>query len=172
MKILVINGTSREGNNSSKVSAYIAELISRRDDIDVKVVSPEQFDLPLDGGGKDPKYTESVEHADGFVIVIPEYNHFMPGSLKRLLDSESDHYQKKPVLLAGVSAGLFGGARALTSSLSAIRRLGFILMRDDLYFPSVGEMFDENGKSKDDSADERVNGALDELVWYINALRK
>jgi NAD(P)H-dependent FMN reductase len=50
-------------------------------------------------------------HADGFIIVSPEYNHSYPGELKMLLDMLFSQYAHKPVGICGVSSGAWGGTR-------------------------------------------------------------
>lgn len=123
-----------------------------------------------DSDAKDPKYTKITAEADGFVIVVPEYNHSFPGSLKRMLDSEYGNYRRKPVVLAGVSSGAFGGVRAIHSLVPVLRELGLVVLHADLHFPRVQDLFDEKGKLNDDNYKQRIKKSLDELLWFSKAL--
>lgn len=60
-------------------------------------------------------FKRQIREADGVVIVTPEYNWSIPGVLKNALDwvSREDKVMiGKPVLIAGVSAGMMGTIRA------------------------------------------------------------
>ena len=102
LHIPVIVGTTRPGRQSLPVAKFIFEIISKMDSVTTELVDPKDFNMPFDGNdkeNKDPKYTAITEKADGFFIVVPEYNHSFPGTLKRLLDSELKNYIHKPVAL-------------------------------------------------------------------------
>src|SRR6266404_5897350 len=127
LTIAVLAGTTRVQRESIKAARYVAEFGKQRSDIDIIFVDPEDFNFPGDGNdpeGKDPRYSEITARADAFFIVTPEYNHSFPGTLKRMLDSELKNYIHKPVAFAGVSNGIFGGARALEALTLTIREMG------------------------------------------------
>jgi len=174
LKIAVIQGTTREKRESIKVSKLIVEVGNSIEDVEAILVDPTEFDLPFDGNdteAKDPEYTKITEEADAFFIVIPEYNHTYPGSLKRLLDSEFDNYIHKPVAFAGVSSGQWGGVRAIESIITAIRQMGMTITFTDVQFPNVGKLFDENGKLLNDKYIDRVERVYSELIWMAKAMR-
>ncbi len=170
----VIQGTSREQRQSILVSQLIVSILSKREGVRTELVDPQELSLPLDGNGddaKDPRYTKITAEADGFLIVVPEYNHSFPGSLKRVLDSELQNYKRKPVAFAGVSAGPWGGVRAIQSLVQAVREMGLVATTSDVPFPSVQDLFDEDGTLTDDAYIRRVNRTIDELVWYARTLQ-
>ena len=178
LTIAVLVGTTREKRESIKVANYIVKSIQQLPDIEIILVDPKDFNFPGDGNdpeGKDPRYTEITAKADAFFIVTPEYNHSFPGSLKRMIDSELANYNHKPVAFAGVSNGSWGGTRAIESLVPAVRETGLIALSWDVYFPSVQDIFDENGDPKPEFA-ERYNRQLPklfkELIWLANLLKK
>lgn len=147
--IAVLGGTTRVQRESIKAAHYIADFARKLPDVNVIFVDPKDFNFPGDGNdpeGKDPRYSEIVAKADGFFIVTPEYNHSFPGSLKRMLDSELELYNHKPVAFAGASNGNWGGVRAVESLLTAVRETGLVTLSWDVYFPYVQKIFDENGQ--------------------------
>ena len=174
--IPVLEGTKREQRKSILVAKFIVRVLETYDEVETKLVDPKDFNFPGDGNdpeGKDPKYTKITEKADGFFIVVPEYNHSFPGSLKRMLDSELKNYIHKPAAFAGVSSGMIGGARAIESLTSPIREMGLVATFTDVHFPRVKELFDENGEIKDkETYTERVKKSIDELLWMAKALKK
>ena len=176
--IVVICGTKRSGRQSIKAAEWVAEQGRNRSDTEIIFVDPNDFDLPGDGNkdeqSRDPRYTEITAKADAFYIVTPEYNHSFPGSLKRLFDSEFANYKHKPVALAGVSDGPWGGVRACEALLHVCHTAWMINIKPELYFPKVPEMFDEAGKLKDEYVEmqtKNVQAAYDELVWFAKLLK-
>ncbi len=174
LKIAVIEGTTRVQRNSIHAARFIAEEGNKIDGVSTVLVDPAELNLPGDGNdpeGKDPTYTKITEEADAFFIVVPEYNHSFPGSLKRVLDSELQNYIHKPVALAGVSAGMFGGIRGVESLVPALREMGMAVTFTDVYFPKVQEVFNEAGELQNDYYIDSVAKAYEELVWMAKTLK-
>lgn len=173
--IAVIEGTARKERRSLHVAQLIAEIGNSLEGVETILVDPPEFTLPYDGNddeAKDPKYTEITQKADGFFLVIPEYNHSFPATLKRILDSELENYNHKPVAFAGVSAGPWGGVRGIESMVPAVREMGLVACSKDVQFPSVQNLFDEAGKLLDEKYNGRVQKAYDELLWMTRVLKK
>ena len=150
------------------------EVSKEYKEVESILVDPNDFDFPGDGNdseGKDPRYTEITAKADGFFIVVPEYNHSFPGSLKRMLDSELQNYIHKPVAFAGVSSGMFGGIRAIEALVVTVREMGMVTTFSDVHFPRVQDLFEENGKIKDKAYIDRVKKSFDELIWMAKVLK-
>ncbi len=177
LAIAVICGTAREGRQSEKAAQWIADFGRKQPQVEIMYVDPKEFHLPPDGApedGRDPKYSEIVGRADAFFIVTPEYNHGYPGSLKRLLDSEDEGYVHKPVVLAGVSNGAWGGTRACEALLPVLRTLGLAVSSRTVYFPRIQELFDDEGVMKPDFIEgytKSAQGAYDDLIWLARALK-
>lgn len=175
--VALIVGTKREGRQSVKVAQWVAEQGRVREDVDIIFVDPKDFTLPPDGApedGTDPKYSEITAKADAFFIVTPEYNNSIPSSLKRLLDSEYKNYRHKPVALAGVSDGPWGGVRVCLALQPVCHSLGLINILQKLYFPKVLELFDESGVMVPEQVEgytRTVTKSFDELVWMARAFK-
>ena len=112
-----------------------------------------------------------MTRADGLIIVVPEYNHGYPGELKLLLDSLFEEYEKKPVLLCGVSAGGWGGTRVVDHIKQVLIELKMVPTRSALYYPGVKKLFNEEGVILGEGHSERVAEALAELLWYAETLK-
>ncbi|HSX17492.1 MAG TPA: NAD(P)H-dependent oxidoreductase [Patescibacteria group bacterium] len=177
LKIAVILGTKREGRISEHAAQWVAAKGREQEGVEIIFVDPRDFTLPPDGApedGTDPRYSAITAQADAFFIVTPEYNHSFPSSLKRLLDSEFKNYFHKPVALAGVSNGPWGGTRAVEALLPVMRALGLAPSRLNLYFPKAQEIFDETGAMKPEYAEtynKSVQGMYDDLIWLARALK-
>lgn len=172
--VAVLAGTLRVQRKSILAARFVEQVGKSIEGVTTELVDPTQFYFEGDGNdreGKDPRYTEVVKRADAFFIVTPEYNHSFPGSLKRMLDSELRLYTHKPVSLAGVSDGSWGGARAVESLLHPLRTMGLIASFQDTLFPKIDEQFNEDGTPKDEQYYERVKAAYTELVWLARTLK-
>jgi NAD(P)H-dependent FMN reductase len=175
--IAVLAGTTRVQRQSIHAARYIADFAGRQPDVEVIFVDPAEFHFEGDGNdpeGKDPRYSEITERADAFFIVTPEYNHSFPGSLKRMLDSELQTYNHKPVAFAGVSNGNWGGTRAIESLVPAVRETGLVVLSWDVFFPWVQNIFDESGQIKPEFS-ERYEKSLaklfHELIWMAQLFK-
>lgn len=175
--IAVLAGTTRAQRESIKAAQYVAEYGRTLKDVKIIFVDPKDFNFPGDGNdpeGKDPRYSEITAQADAFFIVTPEYNHSFPGSLKRMLDSELKNYIHKPVAIAGVSNGGWGGVRAVESLVPAVREMGLAATFANVYFPRVQDLFDETGKLKPEYVERyeaNMHSAFRELLWLAHALK-
>ena len=109
--------------------------------------------------------------ADALVLVVPEYNHGYPGSLKHALDTCLKEYIHKAVGICGVSAGPFGGARVIENLLPVMRELGLVTIFWDVNFGNVQSLFDTSGKLLDKAYIKRTDKFLKELIWMAKVLR-
>lgn len=174
--IPVLLGTSRQGRESEKVAQLIHDHIAKNPKIETQLFDPRTMHLPQDdenGGIKEQnkEWKETIIRADGLIVVSPEYNHAYPGSLKRALDLLLPEYIHKAVGLVGVSAGGWGGVRAIEQLVQVVRELGLAVTFSDLYFPKVQDAFDDNDKPKDEKVYKRIDDFMTELIWMASALK-
>lgn len=172
--IPVIIGTSRPKRESINVAQLLKEMLDEHEDVETAMVDPKDHDLSLDGNDEENKiddYTQLIERADGLFLVVPEYNHSFPASLKGLLDKELGAYMHKPAAMAGVSGGGFGGVRAIESLLPVLRELGLVASSVDLIVSRVQDKFDDDGQLLDDGLKGSASQAIDELLWLAQTLR-
>jgi NAD(P)H-dependent FMN reductase len=80
-------------------------------------------------------------------------------------------YIHKAVGVAGVSAGPFGGTRAIQNLLPVMRELGLVTIFWDVNLSNVQKVFDESGKLMDESFLRRMDKFLKELIWMARTLR-
>jgi NAD(P)H-dependent FMN reductase len=172
--IPVILGTARQGRRSEHVAKFVFAEIRKRPEIETQLIDIRELPLKLDDAGeqiKDPSFSATITRADALVLVVPEYNHGYPGLLKHALDTNLEEYIHKAVGICGVSAGPFGGARAIENLLPVMRELGLVTIFNDVNFGRVRELFDEGGKLLDESYTRRVEQFLQELTWMARVLR-
>lgn len=173
MRVAVIHGTKRKNNRSILAARYIAELGNGLKDVETVLIEPKDFPQVKDDGSgvKSSDYNQLVQEADAYIIVSPEYNHAYPGVLKTLLDSALKEYIHKPVVVAGVSNGRWGGVRAIESLVPVLRELGMIVSFADIMFPRIQDLFDEEGNMTMKEVDKIVLDSYQELLWLAETLK-
>lgn len=175
--IPVILGTTRQGRMSEPAANFIVEQVSQWSDIETELIDIRQLRFPMNDAGqniKDPQFSATCERADGFILVVPEYNHSFPGWLKHVLDTNLEEYIHKAVGICGVSASPFGGTRVIQSLLPVMRELGLVTTFYDLNFSSVKKLFDDSGEIVEDQKEayiRRFGRLMKEVVWMSTTLR-
>ena len=152
LNIPVILGTTRKGRMSEHAARFMVGQIEKRDEVQTDLIDISNLPMPIDDAGEgimDPAFSEKMMIADALVIVTPEYNHSFPGLLKHILDSCLKEYIHKAAGIVGVSAGPFGGIRAIQDFLPVIRELGLVNIFWDVNFGNVSNVFDQSGNLLD-----------------------
>jgi NAD(P)H-dependent FMN reductase len=172
--IPVILGTTRRGRQSAAAAALMVREIGKRPAVTTELIDVASVPMPVDDAGeniKDRLFADRMARADGLVIVAPEYNHGYPGLLKHVLDSCLKEYIHKAVGIVGVSAGPFGGSRAIQNLLPVMRELGLVTIFWDVNVSNVHDVFDESGELRDGAFLRRIDKFLRELIWMSRTLR-
>jgi len=111
--------------------------------------------------------------ADGLLIVAPEYKNGYPGSLKNAIDYlEAGILRRKPIGIATVSSGGFGGINCLAQLRLICLAMGGIPIPVALPVSRVEEAFDQERGLRDPKLGARTGLFLEELVWYTHALAR
>ena len=174
LTIPVILGTTRKGRMSEYAARFMVGQIEKRNGVKTELIDICKLPMPIDDAGdgiKDAAFSEKMVMADALVIVTPEYNHSFPGLLKHILDSCLKEYIHKAAGIVGVSAGPFGGIRAIQDFLPVIRELGLVNIFWDVNFGNVSSVFDQSGNLLDQAFVARADKFLNELIWMAKTLR-
>ncbi|MEM8638210.1 MAG: NADPH-dependent FMN reductase [Cyanobacteria bacterium P01_G01_bin.54] len=176
--IPVILGTVRQGRLSEPVARFILEQVQAQSGVDTELIDIRALPLPMDDAGptaKIPELSETMQRADGYIIVVPEYNHTYPGLLKHMLDLNYKEYLHKSVGLCTVSVGPFGGIRAGEALLPTLKAFGLGTIVADLNFGTVKTLVDEaSGQLTEDAQTtykRRLGRFMAELLWLTQTLK-
>ena len=139
LRLPVLLGTNRKERRSVFAARWLVSEMRKRDDLKTRLFDVADFALPQYDYGQEikdsfPEWREAIVAADGLVIVSPEYNHGYPGPLKAVLDLLLREYVHKAVAFVGVSAGPWGGVRAIEAMVPMVRELGLAVTFTDLNF--------------------------------------
>lgn len=172
MKYLVIVGTVREGRNTIRVAERVDNRIKEKSH-DTTFYDLKDKEIPFLGKrtykeDEEPvpedieELSGAVEEADCIVIVSPEYNHSIPGVLKNALDYLYPEYDDKLFSYVTVSAGGFGGVRALGHLHDITHALGGRI-GPDLPVSNVNETLSDTEGEFKSRIDKFISEAEEEL---------
>ncbi|MFI7585834.1 NADPH-dependent FMN reductase [Spongisporangium articulatum] len=174
-RLAVVIASARPGRVGHPVGTWIAEQARAHGGFDVDVVDLAELDLPLMNEPNHPRlrdyvhdhtkaWSATVDAADAFVFVFPEYNHGMTAPLKNALDYLHEEWAHKPaglVSYGGVSAGL----RAAQQVKQVLAALKITPLTDAVMIPFVGGMIDGEGAfAPSDMVAGSAKTMLDELA--------
>lgn len=175
----VLYGTVREPRASLGVARFVVRELAKRPGIETRLFDPR--DLPLGNlvhrewemRPPDPevqKFVAEMGRAHGFVVVMPEYNHGIPGTLKNLLDHLYDEWGRKPFGIVS-AGGVAGGLRATEMLRLVVAGLSAVAIPAQVPVFQVQQQFDENGPVADEVRwAQRLDRFFSELEWYARAL--
>ena len=178
----VIAGSTRPGRRGIAVARWIEQLARQHGGFDVELIDLGELGLPVMDEPNHPRlrqyvnqhtkdWSATVNRADAFVFVTPEYNHSFPAGLKNALDYLSAEWADKPaglVSYGGVSAGL-RAATALKPVLAALRMVPVV---EAVSVPFFAQFIDDEETFVPNAELEAGGkGMLDELARLTPALR-
>lgn len=175
LNIPILLATARKGRQSEKVAKYTLkkarEFGFESEIVDVKDYMTDRTIPAWEDQTNVKTWREIMQKAEGLIIVIPEYNHGVPGEFKIVFDQLFEEYKRKPVSICAVSSGSIGGARVIEQVWQIALAVNMVPTSQAVHFPNVKELFDENGEIKDKKQDERMGKMLEETKWFAEKLR-
>jgi NAD(P)H-dependent FMN reductase len=163
----------------------VIEGLEARDDVQAELVDLRDyplpwFELPVSPVRIGREYTDpaierwgnKLDEADGFVMIVPEYNHGYPAVLKNHLDHVFVEVNRKPVAYVGY--GNVGGARAIEQLRLVCVELDMAPMRHAVHvLPDVmiaARQAEDYDASLFAALEPRRDLLLDNLMWWAGAL--
>lgn len=122
MKIGILLGSIRKGRKSLMVGSRLIEEGKQFEKAEFELIDIKNYNLPImpkklsEYDGSEPEYDDlmslqqKLNEQDGFIFIVPEYNHGITAALKNVLDYYYTEFNNKA--LGIVSYGLDGGVRA------------------------------------------------------------
>lgn len=181
MKIGIISGSVREGNNAAAVSQWILDFANNRNDegVEYELVSLADYDLPL-LGAKLPierqeaasaaiqAWSEKIASFDGYVFVTPEYNHAVGGALKNAIDFLKPEVANKAAALVGY--GSLGGARAHENLRVILGELSVATVRTTTNFSLMTDFENMSVFKPNDYNKVNAEGMFNDLLLWTKGL--
>jgi chromate reductase, NAD(P)H dehydrogenase (quinone) len=120
---------------------------------------------------------EAIRGADGVIIVTPEYNWTIPGTLKNAIDWVSrmpdQPFKEKPVAIQSATGGPLGGARMQYHLRMAMTYLNaFVFGTPEVFVSLAQTKFDEKTlELKDEATKKVIAQQLEAFAKFIDRVR-
>lgn len=182
IKIAIISSSVRPDRNSHRVVLYFEKYLAEHVQATTEILDLKAYDFPIFTETlklqKKPapnvlEFAKKIKESDGIIIVTPEYNGGVPASLKNAIDLLLEEWRHKPVAIATVSAGPFGGTHAQVALQFMLWKIKAWTITEQFCVPTVQKSFDEKGNASDQTAtDKLAQPFIKELLWCIEADKK
>lgn len=180
--IAIISSSVRTGRKSHRVALYFKQYIERQHLATAEILDLQQYQFPIfeerlrlqvNPSEQALAFAEKIKSADGVIIVTPEYNGGYPASLKNVVDLLYNEWHRKPIAIATVSDGNFGGTQVITSLQFSLWKIRAWTVPAMFPVPLIDKAFDESGNATDkEGTDKRAAIFIKELMWCIEAKSK
>ena len=112
-----------------------------------------------------------IVEADGYMPITPEYNHSTSAAMKNTLDYFLEEYYFKPSAIVSYSVGGFGGVNAVQHLRLIFSELVAPSISSSFSISKVQDVFEDDGKLRDQLYEKRVVRFIEEFEWYIEAFK-
>lgn len=177
--IAVISGTNRPASNTRRVAGVVHQTLV--DDgteaavLDLAELPSEIFSASSYASKPEAfsPFQEAVLSADGLLVVVPEYNGSFPGVLKYFIDMLRfpDSLYEKPAGFIGLSAGRWGGLRAVEQLEMVFQYRHAHLFGRRCFIPDIGQVLDQDGTFTDPDLAGRVHKTVVDFAGFCASLQ-
>lgn len=189
LKIHVIIGSTRQGRYADKPAHWIREILNEHEQLDAELVDLRDWPLPMFDQPKGPArvtdgdyghplanaWAKKVDEADGFIMMVVEYNHGYTAVLKNAIDWIYREWSRKPVSFVGY--GNAGGSRAVEQLRQVAIELQMAPMKSAVHIPGHVYMATMKEAAPIDrklyvAGEPAAHAMREDLVWWASALRE
>ena len=177
--LVMIVGTNRPGSNTRKVARQVEEIYGALG-VALHVLDlaqmPSEIFAPSSYAEKPQAFApfaQAILHADGLVVVTPEYNGGMPGVLKYFIDMLKfpESFQARPVCFVGLAAGLWGALRPVEQLQSIFGYRNAHVYPERVFLPRINDLLDGEGRLTDPEILKRLKAQADGFIEFVERLK-
>ncbi len=181
-QLKIIVSSTRPNRKGHLVADWFFEIAQHHTNFEIEILDLKEINLPFFNESEHPrlqkyahahtqKWSQSIQDADAFVVVTPEYNHSYPAPLKNALDYLSVEWQEKPMGLVGYG-GVSAGTRALQDLIIPVTTLGMMPLPQTVNIPFFTQFINNNGVFEgNETVNKSANIMLDKLEDWTVALK-
>lgn len=147
---------------------------------DTRLVDLAEFALPVYDEPMHPRlkqysqphtlaWSASVDAADAFVFVMPEYNYGPPPSLLNAMNYLVQEWQYKPVAFVSYG-GMSGGIRAVQVTKQLLTTFKMVPLLEAVAIPQVADLLSETAFRAQKVHEQSAASMFDELMRWTPAL--
>lgn len=181
-KLKIIIGSTRPSRKGPIVANWFSELAKQYSNFEVELLDLKEIDLPLMDEPNHPmmqkytkehtkKWSKTIDEADAFVFITPEYNYGRPATLKNAMDYLFNEWQEKPVGFVSYG-GVSGGTRAVQELKSPTTTLGMMPLPQAVNIPFFAQFINENDVFEaNEPLEKSANVMMNKLENWTKALK-
>ncbi|MER6509830.1 NAD(P)H-dependent oxidoreductase [Nonomuraea sp. NPDC001636] len=174
LRIAVVIGSVRRPRMADPLAAWLERELGTIDWLDLDMIDLAAVSLPMHelrpGGGAASPIGDALAGADGFVFLVPEYNHSFPAAVKNAIDWHFTEWAYKPVAFVGYGAS--GGIRAVAQLRMVFPELRAATVRESVLIPMAWEHLDAGGRFvPPPGTTQALHTTMGELRTWARALR-
>ncbi len=182
--IKIILGSTRNNRAGDKVAQWVLEEAKKYNLFETELIDLREYTLPffeldISPAYKKPNYNEiqeklskKIEEADGFIFVMPEYNHGYTGVLKNMIDTFYNEWRIKPATFVSYG-GVSGGTRAVEQLREVLIELQVVPIRASVHIPFIFNQFSEEGLLKEETKEAaNLEATLQDINWWAEVLKE
>lgn len=182
VNLKIIIASTRPGRKGPIVAKWITEKALAHPAFSVEVLDLAEINLPFLDEAAHPsmrqyqhehtkKWSATIDGADAFIIVTPEYNYSMTAPLKNALDFLFWEWGKKPVAFVSYG-GMSGGIRAVQTLKQVVTTLKMMPLVESVAIPFFTKFIDDKGVfNPDETLNKGAETMLKELESWSGALK-
>lgn len=180
LRIAIIIGSTRPGRRGASLAAWALQAAREHGGAEYDLVDLADHDLGnLDEPGNPTfaqythphtkRWSEIVSAYDGYVFVVPEYNHSFPGALKNAIDYVYQEWNNKAAGIVSYG-GWAAGVRAAEALRLVLAEVQLAAVRTQ---PAIDTHngFGANGFEASPNLTSLFNVMLDQLMSWSGALK-
>lgn len=180
-KLHVVTCSTRPGRVGPIVATWFAQVASEHAAFEVEGVDLADFDLPIYDEPKHPRlrdyahehtkrWSATVETADAYVFVLPEYNYGPPPSFVNAVNYLYHEWTYKPAGMVGYG-GISGALRAVQQAKLLLTTVKIMPTPEAVPVPMVGDHIKDGVFHANAQHIGGANIMLDELARWAGALK-
>lgn len=151
----IVVASTRPGRVGMPVAKWVHHRAAEREDLVVEMIDLAEVALPFMDEPNHPRlrqythphtqaWSATVERADAFVFVVPEYNYGYNAVIKNALDFLHQEWQYKPVGLVSYG-GIAAGTRGVQQLRQVLGALKLFALNEAVHIPFIAQYIGPDG---------------------------
>jgi len=176
----IVAGTNRPESRSLALGSYVqsiykalgedVELFSL-EDVGVNELSAPAFGNAEGQGSQMRSTIEKINHSEGLIFIVPEYNGSYPGALKYFIDhwDYPASFEHRPIAFIGIG-GRFGGLRPVEHLQGVFGYRNAYMFPDRVFISNVWDVM-EGSEVKDETIQLLLKAQAEGFQKFVTALK-
>ncbi|MEO5891846.1 MAG: NAD(P)H-dependent oxidoreductase [Ferruginibacter sp.] len=178
----IIIASTRPGRKGPALGAWIFEVAKGNPGFDAELLDLAVINLPFFDEPHHPRlgqyqhehtknWSKTIDAADAFIIVTPEYNFGYPATIKNALDFLFNEWNYKPVAFVSYG-GVAAGTRCVQMLKQVVTAQKMMPVTESVNIPFFTNFINEQGVFvPDDGIKKSADAMLSELLKWTTALK-